>query len=104
MRASEASVKRLHISTNSAASQERRCARQAPQMWETSSNKILRQRAASPLGGGDGAVASVPFAFDEVGLLHRESAALVGQINAEVLCVKWPNVKFAAIEQLDPIS
>ena len=40
--------------------------------------------AASPLGGGNGAVTSVPFAFDEVGLLHRESAVLVGQINAKI--------------------
>ena len=49
---------------------------------------ILRQHAALPLGGGDGAVTSVPSALDEVGLLHRENAILVGQINAEIPRVK----------------
>ena len=45
---------------------------------------IPLQYAALPLGDGNGAVTSVPFALDEVGLLHRENAALVGQINAEI--------------------
>ena len=46
---------------------------------------ILRHHAALPLGGGDGAVTFVPFAFDEVGLLHRENAVLVGQINKDII-------------------
>ena len=38
--------------------------------------------------GGNGAATSVLFALDEVGLLHRENAVLVGQINAENPSVK----------------
>ena len=49
---------------------------------------ILRKHAVMPVGGGDGAVTSVPFAFDEVGLLHRENAVLVAQISAEIPRVK----------------
>ena len=44
--------------------------------------------AALPLGGGNGAVTLFPFAFDEVGLLHRENAVPVSQINAKIPHVK----------------
>ena len=49
---------------------------------------MLRQHAALPLGGGNGALTSVPVAVDKVGLLHRENAVLAGQIDAEIPRVK----------------